>query len=323
MRQIILNYTGSSKTLNLSKGYWKFELWGAGSGYSSFNNTEDPGSPEPGLGAYVSGVLHIKENTVFHANVGGQGTNNTVNTTNSKPYGAPGKGGFNGGIDGAEDTWNWDCASGGSGGATDIRIDDNGLYSRIIVAGGGGSPGCNMGHGGYGGSGGTIEGIDGGKGEGTPGRGGHYNESNLLFGDGQKGEPGNGACGSGGGGYFGGYGGIIVQYGDDGNITTDGHGGGGGGGSSYVSGCTGCITLRSDNTTADNYYSSDYVFNDIVMIAGNETNIPTFNDVDYIPHVNHGLIVITRLYTNTQQHPIVFKMIHYIFSCCIFIGSGK
>ena len=220
----------------------------------------------------------------LYAYVGGKGGENNI------PAGSGGTAGFNGGARGGDDSGKPDCGAGGSGGASDVRIYENNLYSRIIVAGGGGSPGCYGLYSGDGGSGGGISGIDGSSNidnKNIGGKGGSIGISSL-FGNGEKGEDGTEAAGSGGGGYFAGYGGKASTTGA----------GGGGGGSSYVSGFIGCKTLLDDNTLGNHIHPSSLVFTDIVMIPGNETNIPTvdYSQVDYVPHSDNGLIVITKLW---------------------------
>ena len=278
--KIIIPFSGSKETYELPKGYWRFELWGAASGSSNYKGQ----SPDIGLGAYVSGELSLYHSLVINCYVGGKGGNN-------QGQGKGGTKGFNGGSEGGNDNINYDCGSGGSGGATDVRLSDD-LSSRIIVAGGGGSPGCHNTLGGAGGSGGTISGNNGSSNKaGTimGGKGGYINVGSS-FGDGQKGADGNEAGGSGGGGYFGGEGGNGSGSG--------GGGSGGGGGSSYASGCNGCVTLLTNNVLGKNIHPSSLIFHNITMIAGNETSFPTFthSTVNYIPHNEDGLIVITKLW---------------------------
>ena len=275
---LIILYSGHKEIIELSKGYWRFELWGAASGSSPYGDI----SPKRGLGAFVSGELSLYHPLNLYCYVGGVGEDNHPEKA--------GTAGFNGGCDGAnDDTGDPNCFSGGSGGATDVRLVEDDLYSRIIVAGGGGSPGCSE-YSGDGGSGGTISGINGSNpvGTGIGGKGG-YISIDSPFGNGTKGTDGNEAAGSGGGGYFAGEGGTSgVSNG----------GGGGGGGSSYVSGCEGCKTLLSNGQLGTNVHPSSLIFHNITMISGNETTIPTFehSEIKYTPHSKHGLIVITKLW---------------------------
>ena len=102
-----------------------------------------------GKGAYSEGYITLNDNTAVYAYVGGSG--NTGGIT----------GGFNGG--GPRATY------AGGGGASDIRIGNDSLYARVIVAGGGGSCGNSSYYGGYGG--GSV-GQDAGSGYGSIGYGG-------------------------------------------------------------------------------------------------------------------------------------------------------
>ena len=266
----------------IPKGVWKFELFGAASGKSYYESK----SNDPGLGAYVSGVISLQNDVEWYGYVGGKGADNTPES---------GKGGYNGGVDGGDDPTNANCGAAGSGGATDIRIHSGDLYSRIIVAGGGGSPGCYY-LGGNGGSGGDVYGCDGDPNSGKTafgGEGGNF-DNYTLFGIGQQGVNGDEAGGSGGGGYFGGSGGQSQ------NVACSG-GGGGGGGSSYVSGCASCKTFGYDQQLHGNIHSSNYYFQNIVMTPGNESFTKIMNlNIGYVPHKEDGLIIITKMYVIVQ-----------------------
>ena len=288
--------------IHLPKGRWLFELWGASGGYSLYQSK----SEDPGHGAYISGVINIKHNITLYGYVGGKGKNNS-----SKNKGI---GGFNGGANGANDEHDFNCYSGGGGGATDIRLNIDDLYSRIIVAGGGGSPGCfNQGKGG---SGGTIFGKDGENSSTNQGGKGANNLDLEMFGKGKEGYPGNEAGGSGGGGYFGGYGGGFSP-----SSTKLPGGGGGGGGSSYASGCDSCKTIYKDNSTQGNLHYSGYSFTNIIMRSGDDL-IPIYDNsgITYTPHKDDGLIKITKyqLYdekecqTNFSSHFLLNK--HFLLS---------
>ena len=102
-----------------------------------------------GKGAYSAGYITLNNNTNIYAYIGGSG--NTGGTA----------GGFNGG--GSRATYV------GGGGASDIRIGNDSLYARVIVAGGGGSCGATTYFGGYGG--GSV-GQDASSGYGSVGYGG-------------------------------------------------------------------------------------------------------------------------------------------------------
>lgn len=122
----ILNcpYSGSAKSLDLPKGIYKLEVWGAQGGYRS-------SSTYGGMGGYSVGTITLTEAKTVYLYAGGSG--NTGGTA----------GGFNGG--GKRGTYN------GGGGGSDIRIGTDSLYARVIVAGGGASDGNSSKAGGAGG----------------------------------------------------------------------------------------------------------------------------------------------------------------------------
>ena len=232
----ILNYsyTGAVQSVTLPKGQYKFECWGAQGGYRS-------SASYGGLGGYSVGTITLTNKTNIFIYVGGSG--NTGKTS----------GGFNGG--GSRDSYN------GGGGGSDIRIGQDSLYARVIVAGGGGSDGATNKTGMYGGgtSGGTAtQNFGSGGGGGTQTAGGAGGSGNSgSFGAGGKGlSRSSGYGGAGGGGWYGGGGSYPDGSGDD------DRGGGGGSGyvytastaSNYPSGCLLNSThyLESASTTAGN-----------------------------------------------------------------------
>lgn len=120
--------------VNLKRGSYLFELWGAQGGQGCTENkslTEYYG----GRGAFVSGKVHFFQNQKLFLFIGEKGHDPEKC---SPEYN--GKGGFNGGGDSGFDPRDNDTPGGG-GGATDIRIINNSenlsLFSRIIVAAGG------------------------------------------------------------------------------------------------------------------------------------------------------------------------------------------
>ena len=106
-------------------------------------NTQCANENSPGAGGYIAGILTIKKRTNAFAYIGGKGTYGT--TIN--------KGGYNGG-----GSANINYASASGGGATDLRIEENDVYHRVIVAGGGGGTDNTKENDGRGGSGGYPEG---------------------------------------------------------------------------------------------------------------------------------------------------------------------
>lgn len=108
-------YSGSGIPFTLPPGTFLLQVWGAqGGNYSD--------SLQGGCGGYSSGTLTLTEETNIYIYVGGQPTDTA--------------GGFNGG--GASGGSSWFITAQGGGGGTDIRVGQDSLYNRIIVAGGGG-----------------------------------------------------------------------------------------------------------------------------------------------------------------------------------------
>jgi hypothetical protein len=264
------DYTGSEQTFTIPyDGYYKFEAWGAQGGTYSFIGAN---------GGYVLGTINLSKESIVHIYVGSQSTGPA--------------GGYNGG--GSTYTI-------GGGGATDFRLNSNDLYSRIMVAAGGGaSQNVSYSYGSYSGYGGVGGGLHGGNGSigsagastcgsgwyttgGTQVSGGYCNtqgtETSGTFGVGAS-KPNNQTYNGGGGGY---YGGGTMNCGV-----------GGGGGSSYISGYKGCVAISSSTSLTPrndasgtqctetsaasditcSYHYSGKVFTNAEMIAGN-ASMPT------------------------------------------------
>lgn len=237
------DYTGDvQSTVITVSGYYQLEVWGAEGGYRSSD-------VYGGNGGYSYGTIYLEKGTTLYVYVGGSGAS----------------GGFNGGGIRSNDY-------AGGGGGTDFRIETDSLYSRVIVAGGGGSDGATSKTGMYGGGetgGSTTESY------GTGGYGGTQTGNTWLttttststttssaayagFGFGGNGiYASSGYGGAGGGGWYGGSGSVADSSSDDDR--------GGGGGSGYV------YTID----TAVNYpdgclLDSSYYMIDAETIAGNE-----------------------------------------------------
>ena len=120
-------YTGSAQSITLQPGKYKLEVWGAQGGRGSTSGSNYFG----GNGGYSVGSIGFEETTTLFVAVGGKGGD-----CNGAYVGS---GGYNGG--GTSDSTGVGYGSGGGGGGTDIRIGEDSLYARVIVAGGGGGGG--------------------------------------------------------------------------------------------------------------------------------------------------------------------------------------
>lgn len=299
------DYTGSVQSIMLPPGSYKLECWGAQGGYRS-------SATYGGKGGYSVGELTLNEETTLYVQVGRSGgyAGDSIYTTETS-------GGYNGG--GKRDSG---CP--GGGGATDIRIGQDSLYARVIVAGGGGSDGANNKQGMYGGgeSGGSST-----ENYGTGGFGGtqtgvsdsSWQTTNQSTGTGTAtdayagfGFGGNGVTitggygGAGGGGWYGGSGACPDSSGDDDR--------GGGGGSGYI----------YTSSTASNYPSgcllnSSYYLTNAQTIAGNASFPSPTSGSTETGHSGNGYARITVL---TVKSPIKIKK-GQIFDCGFSGGVEK
>ena len=245
---IDFEYTGAEQTYTVPEGINQLtlEVWGAEGGINSGNT-----GGVAGKGGYSIGRINVSPEDVLHIYVGGQGGAATATC-----------GGWNGGGISQGIKTNLTNASGGGGG-TDIRVNSESLYARVIVAGGGGGNGYGSSgtdaNGGYGG------GIEGGIGTGSADNHGMpgTQTSAGVYPGGSDSEPAS--FGVGGGGPTGtvGAGGGGGWYGGSFGTRTNGAGGGGSG---YV----------YTSATASNYptgclLNSSYYLTDAQTIAGNVT----------------------------------------------------
>ena len=276
----ILNYayTGDVQSVTLPKGVYKLEVWGAQGGYRS-------SASYGGKGGYSVGTITLTKETNVYVYVGGSGK--TGGTS----------GGFNGG--GARNTYK------GGGGASDIRIGQDSLYARVIVAGGGGSDGAPKRTGMYGG--GTTGGSTT-KGFGTGGYGGtqtgvsssswqttvHSTSTTTQagayagFGFGGNGiYHSSGYGGAGGGGWYGGSGSYPDSSGDDDR--------GGGGGSGFV--------WTGSNAPSGYLLGSEYYLTDASTIAGN-ASMPSTSGGTETGHTGNGYARITAIKVDSLNLPV-------------------
>ncbi|HBF7094544.1 TPA: hypothetical protein KOU56_003629 [Clostridioides difficile] len=239
-------YTGAEQSIILPNGRYRLECWGAGAN-SLTNSAYEPYSC---FGGYSKGELTLEKETILHIFVGQYSGN------------------FNGGGSGKTGT---------GGGATDIRLvggswdNEQGLLSRIIVAGG---AGAGSGRGYAGSHGGGIVGNNGAGSDNywTPGAtqtdGGRGQIGSLSgsFGKGSRSSADmtNAPNFGGGGGWFGGAGsGISLSS--------------GGGGSGYV--------LTKDSYKPVGYTPTNeyWLENTSMTVGGNNIN------------ASHGKVKITLL----------------------------
>ncbi|HFK2992409.1 TPA: glycine rich domain-containing protein [Clostridioides difficile] len=227
------------QNVTLKPGRYKFECWGARGG--ALGTPYESGFYY-GYGGYCSGEITLKKETTLYLYVGIDGR---------KGYNFNGAGYGN-------------SASGG--GATDIRLiggtwdNEQGLLSRIIVAGGGGGTYDKQ----HGGDGGGLKGTLGTSSTGAVAHGGTQFEGGRgrvedgscdgFFGKGAT--PKNPSSQSGGGGGW--FGGACAS--------SSGFGNGSGGGSGYV--------LTKDSYKPPGYTpTSEYYFDNVVMTTGGNTTV--------------------------------------------------
>ncbi|MBQ7489460.1 MAG: T9SS type A sorting domain-containing protein [Bacteroidales bacterium] len=278
------SYTGTVQTFNATAGTYTLEVWGAQGGMSGHCTTGY------GKGGYAKGTLTLTASAVLYIHVGGQGSDGTSSTTTPT-------GGWNGG--GSGGTGKNDNA--GAGGGTDISLNGsangsttwnttNHLYSRVIVAGGGGGNGCSDWIGGVGGGNAGTQGSGGssyspGGYGGTQTSGGAAPDGTGVsgtFGAGANGLTGTSWGGGGGGGGW--YGGAT-------GTNQSGGASAGGGGSGYV----------YTSSTASNYpagcllNTSNYLTS-AATYAGNTSFASTTGGTE-VGHSGNGYAKITYSFT--------------------------
>lgn len=138
--------------IDLDPGLYKFECWGAeGEGGYHWDkigiNVQPKRISIGGKGAYTKGIISITTKTTFYIYVGEKG-HRPEKYPWDVGYSDIADGGFNGGGKNGHDigelgSEKGSYESGTGGGATDIRITDKKISSRIMVAAGGsGGPGA-------------------------------------------------------------------------------------------------------------------------------------------------------------------------------------
>ena len=269
--------TGAVQNVTLNAGTYKLEVWGAQGGSYSTTYTG-------GKGGYSYGTLTLNNTTNLYVYVGKQGSAHSTTT------GGVSAGGFNGG--GSAKTVGLKFSSPysyvtGGGGASDIRIEQDSLYARVIVAGGGsGSSNANSGY--YGG--GTTAGY------GVSGYGGTTTTAgtNGSFGVGANAAPSSTnykyASPGGGGGWYGG-GSSGTNRSDSINYRTYT-----GGGSGYV-----YTSSTATNYPSGNLLTSTYYLTNAATLAGNTSFTSTSGGTE-TGHSGNGYAKITGNETSTVTY---------------------
>ena len=271
----ILNYdyTGAVQTVTLPKGTYKFECWGAqGGSYISYYG---------GAGGYSVGTLTLTAETSLYIYARGQPA--TVSSTRTTV-----SGGFNGGGNGQIRCYSSVYTYGqGGGGASDIRIGQDSLYARVIVAGGGGGSA-------------SIDALTtkygGGATSGSPqssytasqttaGTGGSFGIGGAATTSGTNYKYGSGG---GGGGWYGG--GACTSYSDSTNYR-----GYNGGGSGFV--------WTGSNAPSGYLLDSTYYLTDAQTIAGN-TSFPSTSGSTETGHQGNGYVRITAIKIDSINLPV-------------------
>ena len=129
---IVMTYTKDrSNSVDSEEVYFQIQKQESNTTYTP---TSSKSSYQGGLGGYSTGILSLSAPTSIYLYTGGQG-----NYSNNSEKGKVVSGGFNGG---GSSRIRWFTSAytsgGGGGGASDIRIGQDSLYARVIVAGGGG-----------------------------------------------------------------------------------------------------------------------------------------------------------------------------------------
>ena len=218
-------------------GWYQIQCWGASGDNAHYGSRVAYG----GRGGYTAGRVYLTKGTILSVRVETMGGGDRYYANN------PG----------------WAIVNGYGGGSASVGTNDS-MYSRFIVAGGGGSAAI---YGPYQRNGGVAGGLTGGNGSqmvwdanngafnaspptgGTQTAGGRgYGDTGKNGGFGHRGSPGGGS-----GWWGGGYSGIAN------NVYS------GGGGSSYASGFPGCAASSSGVTLTDPQLLSG---NDLIMEPG-------------------------------------------------------
>lgn len=275
---IDFKYTGVAQSIDLPKGKFLLECWGA------------QGSNTGGFGGYSHGILELTEETPLFLYVGG---------CPPTDY----SGGFNGGGKGCYREYDddWTYAYGGGGG-TDIRLLQDSLYARVIVAGGGAGKSSHGNAitticygGGLTGGGAIMSGGAYGISGGSQTEGGYHKDSSKSgsFGKGRDSTGGtnyNYGCGGGGGGWYGGG----ANYYSDGDTLWNYAGGGSG----YVYTADTAVNYPSGCLLNEAYYLTE-----AETIGGNQTFLNPETGVSGVGRSGNGYARITVLDLGKAKPP--------------------
>ena len=247
-------------SVSFDPGIYRIELWGAQGGHAPEISTNI--NPK---GGYAAGDITFRSRTELFIHIGAAGTSTSYLSS------------YNGGGSGHN--------SGAGGGGTDLRTsnlpvdNEESIYSRIMIAGGGGGSDRS----GTGGAGGGVNGKSGSTGVSKGGgqtKAGTGDEGSNLWKGGSchDGEPGA----AGGGGY---YGGFLSKTNEQ----------PGGGGSGYVSGHKECIGIKENGEQSDSsVHFSNVVFENPVLIDGDAATLyPIYSE--YVADNKNGAARITMI----------------------------
>ena len=278
------NYKGSAETLTLKPGTYTLEVWGAQGGYG-YSSSYALG----GKGGYAVGTLSLTDETNLYIHVGGQGSN--YSTTGIVTAG------YNGGGNGYASSTTYRAGAGG--GATDIRIGQDSLYARVIVAGGGGGGGVYSSSSSYR--------YAGGVGGGTSGANGSQYSTSYRAGLG-------GSQTAGGTSYYGSTAnsstyGTLATFGQGGSSNNDGYGMAGGGGGWYgggygrrasAGGGSGYVLTSSSAIPSGYLLGSEYYLTNAGTYAG-DTSFAAPGGGTETGHAGNGAAKITGTYQEVSH----------------------
>lgn len=284
---IAFGFEGKAVQVALIDGKYKLEVWGAQGGDGG--GTREYSSPgKGGLGGYSVGILTLSEVSNMHVLVGGMGV------TAAASDGAVTRGGFPDGGDTKTGLGRYTSVPGTGGGSTSIRVSSDTLFTRLIVAGGGGGASGDISKTWNGGCGGGQSGENcsccqgaGTQVGSTPGQGYGSSSSAGVFGHGATSGYRNGAN-SGGGGGGGWYGGGSGGHGNN-NVCS-----GGGGGSGWIFTASSFSEWQSGDPSEASHYSlgSQFYLSNAVTIPGN-SKFPSTNGGRETGHQGNGYAKIT------------------------------